>query len=126
MKEYDIEVKEVLSRVVRQKGENIDDAINIVQGKYDTREIELNYDDLHERSFANSYSKPLTENLNLNFNYDQNTNLLTITDGNHKQKYSCDTINNLISCFEVFTADYLEEQEITAKDIDNELEMEMN
>ena len=43
--QIDIEVKEILSRVVTVNADSVDDAINIVVDMYDNEEIVLDYND---------------------------------------------------------------------------------
>lgn len=45
MKEFSIEVKETLSRVINVEAKTIEEAIDIVSKQYDNQEIKLDYDD---------------------------------------------------------------------------------
>ncbi len=114
IKEYDVEVKEILSKVVHIKTENIDEAINKAESMYDNSEIELNYEDLHEREFTNLYSEKLSNPFNININFKDG--ILTIQQSNNKKiDYSCDTVRNISSCLSSYLNEFIEEHNIDSK-----------
>lgn len=132
IKDYDIEVKEVLSKVVHLRTENIEEAINKAESMYDNGEIELNYEDLHEKEFTNLYSQKLSNSFNININFKDG--VLTIQQGNNKKiNYSCDTVRNISSCLNSYLNEFIEEHNIDSKqghqieiELGNEEDLEMD
>lgn len=125
-KEYDIEVKEVLTRVVSVEAMNIDEAIDNVVDMYDREEIVLDYENCSERIFNNLYSKPLKEDFNININF-KNGNLTIQNDDNKKETYSCLTVRHIGSCLNMFINEYMEKHDIESHDghqIENELDID--
>lgn len=114
MKEYNIEVEEILRKVVPVKSKNIEDAINLVDDKINKEEIVLDYADFKERNIHNLHSKALDKSLNFHINYNSNTELLTIKCGDISKQYSADTVIDIKSCLSLFIDDYIEEPEIEA------------
>ena len=58
MNKYDIEIEEVLRRVITGvEAKDINEAINKVEERYDNEEIVLDSSDFVENSFDNLYSK---------------------------------------------------------------------
>ena len=51
MREYNIEVEEVLQRTVTVEAESIEEALRIVRERYDSEEIVLNAEDLKDVKF---------------------------------------------------------------------------
>ena len=51
-REYDIEVKEQLSRIEHIKAESIDEAVDIVKKMYYSEQIVLDSDDMKEATFS--------------------------------------------------------------------------
>ena len=56
--EYDIEITEVLQRVVSTKAESLQAAIDDVEEKYHNCEIVLDADDLKETSIESAHPQP--------------------------------------------------------------------
>ena len=56
--EYDIEITEVLQRVVCTKAESLQDAIHDVEEKYYNSEIVLDADDLKETTIESAHPQP--------------------------------------------------------------------
>ncbi len=124
MNNYDIEIEEVLRRVVPQKADTFDEALAIVHDKYDREEIVLDSSDFVEVSFNNLYSKKLDNSFNISLDYNLSDGILVISSGDKKENYVCDCIRDINRCVETFTADYLENTEIEADKMD-ELEQEI-
>lgn len=113
MKNYDIEVEEILRRVINVEAKNINEAISIVNEKVDNGEIELYADDYCERDIRNLYSKRLTEPLKIELNYNAETEILTIKHNDSKEvKYVCETVQNIVACIQTHLVDYVENSEI--------------
>ena len=121
MKKYDIEIEEVLRRVVSVEANNIDDAINKIEERYSNQEIVLDSSDFVESSFNNLYSKKLDKPLNMYLHFSPSDGKLTILCDEKSSEYVCDNVRDLTRCVNLFSADYLEEPEITQ---DEEMEME--
>ncbi len=120
MKKYDIEIEEILRRVISIDANNIDEAIDKVREKYNNEEIVLDSSDYCETSFNNLYSKALNEPINISISYNPKNEILTINQDNNKEcRYACDTVENIKSCLRTYIADYVENHEIEA---DKELE----
>lgn len=114
IKEYDVEVKEILSKIVSIRTENIDEALDKAETMYYNGEIELNYEDLHEREFTNLYSKKLSDSFNININFKDG--ILTIQQSNNKEKnYPCDKVRDISSCLNSYINDFIEEHNIDSK-----------
>lgn len=115
MKKYDIEVEEVLRRVVHIEANNIAEAVDKVEEQYKNEEIVLDSSDYCETHFNNLYSKKLDKSMNIYMKYDSNDGILTIIqDDNKEGKYICDTVEDIKSCLRTYLADYVENLEIEA------------
>lgn len=114
MKVYDIEVEEILRRVVPTRSDNIDNAIDIVSDKIYKEEIVLDSADFKERNIHNLHSKKLDKSLEININYDLNTELLTIKYKDIICQYSAEEVSNIKSCLSLFVDEYIEEPEIVS------------
>lgn len=125
MKKYDIEIEEILRRVISQEADSIESALDIVEEKYDNEEIVLDSSDFVEKSFNNLYSKPLKEELHISIDFNPECNLLKIISNNKEDKYFCDCVRDLNRCLQTFVADYLEDYEITADDLEIDVEEEL-
>lgn len=124
MKEYDIEVKEILTRVVSVEANNIEEAIDNVVDMYNREEIVLDYDDFGERIFENLYSKKIDTPFNINIDFKDG--ILTIhQDNNQKEVYSCDKIRNIGSCLNSYLNEYMEDHNIDSKE-GHQIEIELN
>lgn len=130
MNKYDIEIEEVLRRVIQGvEAPSIDEAINIVEEKYDSSEIVLDSSDFVEKGISNLYSKKLDKDIDFSIKYDAVDGILTIhSDGYKEGKYVCDSARDINRCLEVYVNDYIEDYEITAdvgnKEYEEELERE--
>ena len=128
MKNYDIEVEEILRRVVNVKANNIDEAIEIVSDKWNDEEIVLDSSDFVESSINNLYSKRLIEKLDMKLQFNPVNEMLTITCGDISKGYVCESVRDLGSCVKLFSTDFLENHEIDSsnkyveEDIDLEIE----
>lgn len=49
MKTFEIEIREVLSRVISVEAENLADAVSTVEEQYNNEEIVLDYDDFKDK-----------------------------------------------------------------------------
>lgn len=49
MKTFEIEIREVLSRVISVEAENFADAVSTVEEQYNNEEIVLDYDDFKDK-----------------------------------------------------------------------------
>lgn len=126
MKQYDIEIEEILSRVVRIEANNISEAIEKAEEKIDNQEIVLTADDYSgERNFRNFNSKKLDKKLNFFLNFNSKDGILTIFhDNNREAKYVCDTIQDLKNCIKIYIDNYMEESEIEATKNNDDIELE--
>lgn len=129
MKDYDIEIEEVLRRVVSVKADNIDEAIEAVRKKWNNEEIVLDSSDFVESSINNLYSKRLNEKLDMRLQFNPADEMLTITCGDNSERYVCESVRDLNSCIKTFSTDFLENYEIDSsnkyeeKDINLEIEI---
>lgn len=125
MKKYDIEIEEILRRVISQEADSIESALNIVEEKYNNEEIVLDYNDFVEKSFNNLYSKPLKEKLHISIDFNPQSGILKVVSNNKEDKYFCDCVRDLDRCLQTFVSDYLEDYEITAEDLEIDVEEEL-
>lgn len=130
MKKYDIEIEEVLRRVIENvEANDISEAISKVEEKYDKEEIVLDSSDFVEKNFNNLYSKKLDKDMNFSIKYDSEAGLLFInSEGYRDAEYVCDSSRDIYRCLELYVNDYVEEYEITNdvgnKEYEEELERE--
>ena len=127
MKKYDIEIEEILRRVITGvEAKDINEAINIVEERYDNEEIVLDSSDFVENSFNNLYSKNLDKDIEFSIKYDSNAGLLAIkSDGYIDGEYVCDSARDIYRCLETYVNDYVEEYEITTDEANKEYEEEL-
>lgn len=130
MNKYDIEIEEVLRKVIQNvEAKDIEEAINIVNEKYNNEDIVLDSSDFVESDIRNLYSKNLNKDMNFYIKYNSNDGILTIIHDDHKEgKYVCDSARDISRCFENYILDYIEDFEITSdiknKEYEEELERE--
>jgi len=127
MNKYNIEIEEVLRRVIPEiEAKDIDEAISKVEEMYDNEEIVLDSSDFVEKSFNNLYSKNLDKDIEIVIKYDASDGILSITSEGYKDgKYVCDSARDITRCIDVYVNDYIEDYEITsdvAKELEEELE----
>jgi len=127
MKKYDIEIEEILRRVITDvEAKDINDAINKVEEQYDNEEIVLDSSDFVEKSFNNLYSKNLDKDINISINYDSKDGILSINSEGYKEgKYVCDSARDITRCVQVYVNDYIEDYEIPSKEVNKEYEEEL-
>ncbi len=124
MKEYDVEIEEVLRKVVRVRANDISDAIDIVSDKINSCDIVLTADDYSgERNIRNYNSRDLDEKLNFYMRYDSKDGILTIFHNDNKEaKYVCDTVRDLKNCLNTYIENYIDDSEKEA--IKEEMDLE--
>ena len=127
MKKYDIEIEEVLRRVIENvEANDISEAISKVEEKYDKEEIVLDSSDFVEKNFNNLYSKKLDKDMNFAIKYDSEAGLLFInSEGYRDAEYVCDSARDIYRCLETYVNDYVEEYEITTDEANKEYEEEL-
>lgn len=125
MKKYNIEVEEVLRRVIPIEANSIDEALDKVKEQYDEEEIVLDSNDYCQTSFDNLYSKKLEEPMDIYLRFNPSDNILTIIkDDDKEEKYICDTVKEVDSCLRNYLANYVEDPEIEATKEREEYELE--
>lgn len=126
MKDYDIEIEEVLRRIVSVKADNIDEAIEAVREKWNNEEIVLDSSDFVESSINNLYSKRLNEKLDMRLQFNPAAEMLTITCGDNSERYVCESVQDLNRCVKTFSTDFLENHEIDSlnKHVEKDIDLE--
>lgn len=82
-KKYQVEIEEKLQKVVEEEANSIEEALEIVQQKYDEGEYELNYENfMGEEIRAFGESKEL--NISKDFVFDINSGKAILLEGNEK------------------------------------------
>ena len=61
MRDFNIEVEEILQKVIKVKAENLDEALNKVNAAYKQEVIVLDYNDLKETNYREYKDEPYTE-----------------------------------------------------------------
>ena len=125
LKKFDILIKEYDERVVKQVGEDFEDAKSIVEDKINNEEIYLDLTTNYYKEILN-YSKNINNPLKVIIEYDPITRKTNIKSDDFNVEYNYgNTIRDLANDFTKFCETYLEDMEIEAgKDLENEIEEE--
>lgn len=127
LKKFDILIKEYDERVVKQVGEDFEDAKSIVEDKINNEEIYLDLTTNYYKEILNYNSKNINNPLKVIIEYDPITRKTNIKSDDFNVEYNYgNTIRDLANDFTKFCETYLEDMEIEAgKDLENEIEEEM-
>lgn len=110
---YDVEIIEILKKVVRQRGNDISDAIDIVSDNINSENIVLNAEDYYNRIIQNAKSKQLNEEININLKFIPEEKILIIShDDNGDERYRCKTARDLVEWFNIYVDRYIDNDEI--------------
>jgi len=121
MKKYDIEIEEILQRVVTVEADSYEDAENIIDEKITNCEIVLDESDYKDRTIRNFVSRELDKPLEILMVFNPSEKELVIESDAGENKYFCRNVSDLNYSFKFYINDYLEENEIEK---DTEIEME--
>lgn len=126
LKKFDILIKEYDERVVKQVGEDFEDAKSIVEDKINNEEIYLDLTTNYYKEILNYNSKNIDNPLKVIIEYDPITRKTNIKSDDFNVEYNYgNTIRDLANDFTKFCKTYLEDMEIEAlKDLENEIEEE--
>ena len=126
LKKFDILIKEYDERVVKQVGEDFEDAKSIVEDKINNEEIYLDLTTNYYKEILNYNSKNINNTLKVIIEYDPITRKTNIKSYDFNVEYNYgNTIRDLANNFTKFCETYLEDMEIEAgKDLENEIEEE--
>lgn len=126
LKKFDILIKEYDERVVKQVGEDFEDAKSIVEDKINNEEIYLDLTTNYYKEILNYNSKNIDNPLKVIIEYDPITRKTNIKSDDFNVEYNYgNTIRDLANDFTKFCETYLEDMEIEAgKDLENEIEEE--
>ena len=126
LKKFDILIKEYDERVVKQVGEDFEDAKSIVEDKINNEEIYLDLTTNYYKGILNYNSKNINNPLKVIIEYDPITRKTNIKSDDFNVEYNYgNTIRDLANDFTKFCETYLEDMEIEAgKDLENEIEEE--
>lgn len=126
LKKFDILIKEYDERVVKQVGEDFEDAKSIVEDKINNEEIYLDLTTNYYKEILNYNSKNINNPLKVIIEYDPITRKTNIKSDDFNVEYNYgNTIRDLANDFTKFCETYLEDMEIEAgKDLENEIEEE--
>lgn len=127
LKKFDILIKEYDERVVKQVGEDFEDAKSIVEDKINNEEIYLDLTTNYYKEILNYNSKNIDNPLKVIIEYDPVTRKTNIKSDDFNVEYNYgNTVRDLANDFTKFCKTYLEDMEIEAgKDLENEIEEEM-
>ena len=95
MSKYNVEVVETLSRVVEQEANSYEEAEQIVESRYDSDDIELNWQDLEDTEYKPYPPQNLKENFRVTFAFDKNKKQLFVEDKRGCINYSCKDVIDL-------------------------------
>ena len=95
MAKYNVEVVETLSRVVEQEANSYEEAEQIVESRYDSDDIELNWQDLEDTEYKPYPPQNLKENFRVTFAFDKNKKQLFVEDKRGCINYSCKDVIDL-------------------------------
>lgn len=121
MKKYDIEIEEILQRVVTVDADSYEDAENIIDEKITNCEIVLDESDYKDRTIRNFVSRELDKPLEILMVFNPSEKELVIESDAGENKYFCRNVSDLNYSFKFYINDYLEEKEIEKE---TEIEME--
>ena len=121
MKKYDIEIEEILQRVVTVDADSYEDAENIIDEKITNCEIVLDESDYKDRTIRNFVSRELDKPLEILMVFNPSEKELVIESDAGENKYFCRNVSDLNYSFKFYIYDYLEEKEIEKE---TEIEME--
>ena len=126
LKKFDILIKEYDERVVKQVGEDFEDAKSIVEDKINNEEIYLDLTTNYYKEILNYNSKNINNPLKVIIEYDPITRKTNIKSDDFNVEYNYgNTVRDLANDFTKFCETYLEDMEIEAgKDLENEIEEE--
>ncbi len=126
-KKFDILIKEYDERVVKQVGEDFEDAKSIVEDKINNEEIYLDLTTNYYKEILNYNSKNIDNPLKVIIEYDPVTRKTNIKSDDFNVEYNYgNTVRDLANDFTKFCETYLEDMEIEAgKDLENEIAEEM-
>ena len=126
-KKFDILIKEYDERVVKQVGEDFEDAKSIVEDKINNEEIYLDLTTNYYKEILNYNSKNINNPLKVIIEYDPITRKTNIKSDDFNVEYNYgNTVRDLANDFTKFCETYLEDMEIEAgKDLENEIAEEM-
>ena len=126
LKKFDILIKEYDERVVKQVGEDFEDAKSIVEDKINNEEIYLDLTTNYYKEVLNYNRKNINNPLKVIIEYDPITRKTNIKSDDFNVEYNYgNTIRDLANDFTKFCETYLEDMEIEAgKDLENEIEEE--
>lgn len=127
LKKFDILIKEYDERVVKQVGEDFEDAKSIVEDKINNEEIYLDLTTNYYKEILNYNSKNIDNPLKVIIEYDPVTRKTNIKSDDFNVEYNYgNTVRDLANDFTKFCETYLEDMEIEAgKDLENEIAEEM-
>ena len=122
-KKFDILIKEYDERVVKQVGEDFEDAKSIVEDKINNEEIYVDLTTNYYKEILNYNSKNIDNPLKVIIEYDPVTRKINIKSDDFNVEYNYgNTVRDLANDFTKFCETYLEDMEIEAgKDLENEI-----
>ena len=125
MKKFEVEVKETLSRIVVQEANSYEEALDLVEEKYQNEDIVLNWKDNCDVEFKNYPYFNIKDDLDLSVNFDKDFNAVYIgTESSSGVKYDCKNVEDLKFAINSYIDDYIDlddEKIIDFKDEDMEL-----
>ena len=95
MENYKIEITEILSKVVNQKANSYEEAKNLVEEKYDSAKIVLEYDDYIETYYKPVPPPNIAKDFKITIEFNKDIQEVNLSQNSNTKKYNCKTIQDL-------------------------------
>ena len=124
MKVYNVEIIETLSRVIEQKANSYEEAVEKVSDKYDEQKIILDWIDLRNVEYKPFPPQKLNEKFHVSFTFDKEKNELIVEDNNSINNYICNDTVDLTVILKKYFEENLKLEEVIPEQINTKKDKE--